>query len=68
MQDEEQMKKLEQLAKEKGLELYKISSVTGEGIEKLIDHVSEVLKTLQKEELFEEEDSIESKTLFALSF
>ena len=45
-------------AKKEKLELYKISSVTGEGIEKLIDYVSEVLKTLPKEELVEIEDKV----------
>ena len=56
IQNEEPLKELEQLAKEKGLELYKISAVTGEGVNQLIEHVSEVLKTLPKEELFEEEE------------
>ena len=56
IQNEETLKELEQLAKEKGLELYKISAVTGEGVNQLIEHVSEVLKTLPKEELFEEEE------------
>ena len=58
MQDDTNYKKLEELAKKEKLELYKISSVTGEGIEKLIDHVSEVLKTLPKEELVEIEDKV----------
>lgn len=58
MQDDTNYKKLEELAKKEKLELYKISSVTGEGIEKLIDHVSELLKTLPKEELVEIEDKV----------
>ena len=56
MQDETNLKKLEELAKKEKLEIYKISSVTGEGIEKLIDHVTEVLKTLPKEDLIEFEE------------
>lgn len=58
MQDDTNYKKLEELAKKEKLELFKISSVTGEGVEKLIDHVTEVLKTLPKEELVEIEDRV----------
>ena len=38
------------------MELYKISAATKQGVEELIDHVTEVLKTLPKEELIEIED------------
>lgn len=58
MQDETNYNKLEELAKKEKLELFKISSVTGEGIEQLIDYVTEVLKTLPKEELVEVEDRV----------
>ena len=58
MQDDTNYKKLEELAKKENLELYKISSVTGEGVEELIDHVTEVLKTLPKEELVDIEDRV----------
>ena len=58
MQDEANLKKIEELAKKEKIELFKISSVTGEGVEKLIDHVTEVLKTLPKEELVEIEDRV----------
>ena len=56
MQDEQMYKELEKLAKERNLEIFKISAVTGEGIDTLIKHVSELLKTLQKEDLLEYED------------
>lgn len=56
MQDEQLYKDLEKLAKEKQLEIFKISAVTGEGVDKLIKHVSELLKTLPKEDLIEYED------------
>lgn len=56
MQDDRLYKELEELAQKENLEIYKISSVTGEGVEQLIDHVAEVLKTLPKEELVEVED------------
>ena len=58
MQDESLLKSIEDLAKKENLEMYKISGVTGEGVENLIDHVAEVLKTLPKEDLIEVEDKI----------
>ena len=51
MQDDKGLKELEALAKKENLELYKISGVTGEGVTELLNRVSEVLKTLPKEEL-----------------
>ncbi len=56
MQGDSLIKKVEELAKKEGLELYKISAVTKEGVNELIDHVSEILKTLPKEELIEIKD------------
>lgn len=58
MQDDENYKKLEELAKTENLEIYKISGATGEGIDKLLSRVSEVLKTLPKEELTEVEERV----------
>ena len=58
MQDEELIKKVEELAKKEGLELYKISAATKMGGEELIDHVNEVLKTLPKEDLIEVEEKM----------
>ena len=58
MQDEELLKQVEDLAKKENLELYKISAATKEGVQELIDHVTEVLKTLPKEELIEIEDRV----------
>ena len=58
MQDETKYKELEELAKKEGLEIYKISGATGEGIERLLNRVSEVLKTLPKEELVEIEERV----------
>ena len=40
------------------MEFFKISSVTGEGVDELLDYVSKTLKTLPKEELVEIEDRI----------
>ena len=53
MQDESLYKELEKMAKESNIEIFKISAVTGEGIEKLLTRVSEVLKTLPKENIVE---------------
>ena len=53
MQDENMYKELEKLAKEKNLEIFKISAATGEGIKELMAEVSRLLKTLPKEELIE---------------
>lgn len=58
LQDEQNMKDLERVAKENQLELYKISAATGEGLKELLQHVSEVIKTLPKEEIVDVEDRI----------
>ncbi len=55
-QDDNLLKQVEELAKKEELEIYKISAVTKEGIEELMNHVEEVLRTLPKEELVEIED------------
>ena len=56
--NQELLEQLENLAKEKNMDFFKISSVTGEGIEKLLDYVSNLLKTLPKEELVEKDERI----------
>ena len=56
MQDETLYKELKELANKKNMEIFKISSATGEGIKELLARVSEILKTLPKEELYEIED------------
>ena len=58
MQDDTGLKALEELAKKEGLEIYKISGVTGEGVLELLSRVSEVLKTLPKEEIVEAEERV----------
>ena len=58
MQDDTGYKELEKLAKKEGLEIYKISGVTGEGVEQLLSHVAEVLKTLPKEDIEEVEERV----------
>ena len=60
MQDENNYKELEELAKNNGLEIFKISAVTGEGLNELFNYVAEIIKTLPKERMIytleEEED------------
>lgn len=53
MQDKSLYEELEKMAKKEKIEIYKISAVTGEGIEELIKHIVEVLKTLPKEDIVE---------------
>ena len=56
IQDEELYEKLEKLAKQNNIEIFKISAVTGEGLKELFAYVSKILKTLPKEELEEAEE------------
>ena len=56
--NEELYKQLEDLAKEKNMEIFKISSSTGEGVDKLLNYVSKILKTLPKEDLYETEEKM----------
>lgn len=58
MQDDSNYKELEKIAKEKDIEIFKISAVTGEGLNELFNHVAEILKTLPKEEVVDIEDRI----------
>ena len=56
IQDEEKFEELSKLAQKQNIKIFKISAVTGEGISELIKYVSDLLKTLPKEELLEYED------------
>lgn len=57
IQDEELLKQVEELAKKENLRLFKISAVTKQGVQELIDYVTEELKQLPKEELIEIEEN-----------
>ena len=61
MTDENLYKELEKLAKENNQEIFKISGYTGEGIDELMKRVSELLKTLPKEDLIEVDTSSKEK-------
>lgn len=63
MQDEELFNQINQLAKEKGLELFKISAATGEGVKELMIRISELLKELPREETIE---TIEERVVYTL--
>ena len=56
VKDEKLVKEVEELAKKEGLELYKISATTKTGVNELIDHVTQILKTLPKEEIIDVEE------------
>ncbi len=58
MQDDTNYMALEKLAKENHLEIFKISAVTGEGLDTLLNHVAEVIKTLPKEEIVDIDDKV----------
>ena len=53
MQDDGLYKILGELADKENMEIYKISAATGEGIDALMNRVTEILKELPKEDLFE---------------
>ena len=56
MQDDSLYQEVENLAKEKGIEIFKISAATGEGIKELMIQISKLLKELPKEETIEASD------------
>ena len=63
MQDKSLYENLQKLAKQKNMEIYAISSATGEGVKELMKRVSEVLKQLPKEDLIEIEKARKVYTL-----
>lgn len=56
MQDEEGFNKLEKLANEKSIPIFKISAATGNGVNDAFAQVAEILKTLPKTELEEKQE------------
>ena len=58
VKNEECYQELKDLAEKENLEFYQISSATGDGVQELIDHVANVLKTLPKEELVQVEEKM----------
>ena len=58
IKNESLLKQVEELAKKENLKMFKISAVTRDGIQSLIDYVTETLKILPKEDLIEIEDKL----------
>ena len=57
MQDDTNLKELEKIVKGKKLDFFKISSVTGSGVDELMNYLAEVVKSLPEEEIFDIEDN-----------
>ena len=53
MQDESLYKEVEKMAREKGIQIFKISAATGQGLKELMQAISKLLKELPKEEIIE---------------
>jgi len=58
MQDDMLYDKVKRMAEKENMELFKISSVTGQGIQELMSYISKTLKELPKEELVEIDEKI----------
>ncbi len=58
MQNTSNFEELEKTATQNNIEIFKISAVTGEGLNELFNHVAEILKTLPEEEIIDIEDRV----------
>lgn len=58
MQDRSELEELKKKAKEKNLEFFEISGATRQGVDELMEHLAKVLKTLPKEDIFDNEEKI----------
>jgi len=56
MQDESLYNELEKLAKKNEEKIYKVSAATGQGLKELFKDVAEIIKTLPKEEIADNEE------------
>ena len=63
MQDDTLYQEVEKMAKEKNIEIFKISAATGEGVKELMQSISKLLKELPKEETIE---SSEERVVYTL--
>lgn len=59
IQDNTQYDELEKLAKKENMELFKISSASGQGVKELMSYISKILKELPKDDLIEIEEKVE---------
>ena len=55
-QDDTNLKALEKLAKKHNMEFFKISAVTGDGLNELFNHVGSVIKTLPVEDIVDADE------------
>ena len=62
MQDDTGYNELEKMAKENNIEIYKISAATGQGLNELLNRVSQVLKELPKEDI----EEVEGRKVYTL--
>lgn len=58
LQDETLFKDLENLAKKEDIKIFKVSAATGEGLKDLFKYVSEIVKTLPREEIVEGDERV----------
>ena len=58
IQDESLYNELENLAKKENLKIFKVSAATGEGLKELFKYVSDIIKTLPKEDIVEGEERV----------
>ncbi len=58
MQDRKQLENLKKKAEEKKLEFFEISGATRYGVDELMEHVAKVLKTLPKEDIFDNDEKM----------
>ncbi|MDO5557764.1 MAG: GTPase ObgE [Clostridia bacterium] len=64
IQDESQFRELQEMAKQENIQIFKISAVTGEGVQELLNEVASMLKKLPKEDLIE--SGMEDRKLYTL--
>ena len=58
LQENENYNRLQKIANENNIEIFKISAATGDGISLLMEHVAEVLKSLPKVDITETKDRV----------
>lgn len=65
-QDDNNYKKLADIAEKNGQKIFKISAATGEGVEELMNYVSKTLKELPKEDLIDVATPSEGEKVYRL--
>ena len=65
-QDDDNYKKLADIAEKNGQKIFKISAATGEGVEELMNYVSKTLKQLPKEDLIDVATLSEGEKVYRL--